>query len=167
MGLLTKPIKSLDDLFVHTLEDVYYAEQQIIKALPKMIAKVSDAQLKQGLETHLNQTKNHTKRLEQVFQMHGVEAKALKCPAIDGIIDEANEIIGDAKDSEVLDAAALAAAQAVEHYEIARYGTLIAWARQLGRTDCATVLEPTLAEEKATDKRLTEIAEARVNRVAV
>ena len=166
MGLLTKPIKTLDDLFVHTLQDIYYAEQQITKALPKMIAKVSDPALKQGFETHLNETKNQIKRLEQVFKMHGQEAKAVTCPAIDGIIEEANEILGDAKDSDVLDAAAAAAAQAVEHYEIGRYGTLISWARELGRDDCASVLEQTLAEEKATDLKLTEIAEARLNRLA-
>jgi len=167
MGLLTKPIKTLDDLFVHTLQDIYYAEQQITKALPKMIEKVSDPQLKQGFQAHLGETKNQIKRLEQVFKMHGAEAKAVKCPAIDGIIDEAQEILGDAKDHEVLDAAALASAQAVEHYEITRYGTLIAWAQQLGRNDCADVLRQTLEEEKATDRKLTEIAESRVNRVAV
>jgi ferritin-like metal-binding protein YciE len=168
MGLLTKPIKSLDDLFVHTLQDVYYAEKQITKALPNMIAKVGDPQLKQAFQTHLNETKgNQIKRLEQVFQLHRAEAKAVKCPAIDGIIEEAEEILSDSKDTEVLDAAALAAAQAVEHYEIARYGTLVAWARQLGRTDCAGLLEQTLEEEKLTDRKLTEIAEARVNRVAV
>jgi ferritin-like metal-binding protein YciE len=167
MGLLTKPIKNLDDLFVHTLQDVLYAEQRITKALPKMIQKVSDPQLQDAFRSHLEQTNTHIRRLEQVFAMHKAEAKAVTCPAIDGIIEEAEEIMGDSKDSEVLDAAALAAAQAVEHYEIARYGTLIAWARQLGRPDCASVLEPTLNEEKATDKKLTGIAEARVNRVAV
>jgi ferritin-like metal-binding protein YciE len=167
MGLLSKPIKTLDDLFVHTLQDIYYAEQQIIKALPKMIAKVTDPQLKQAFQTHLDETKNHVTRVERVFQMHGEPAKAVTCPAIDGIISEANEIMGDASDSEVLDAAALASAQAVEHYEITRYGTLAAWARQLGRTDCATVLEQNLDEEKAADMKLTGIAEARVNRVAV
>jgi ferritin-like metal-binding protein YciE len=167
MGLLTKPIKNLDDLFVHTLQDVLYAEQRITKALPKMIQKVSDPQLQDAFRSHLEQTNTHMRRLEQVFAMHKAEAKAVTCPAIDGIIEEAEEIMGDSKDSEVLDAAALAAAQAVEHYEIARYGTLIAWARQLGRPDCASVLEPTLNEEKATDKKLTGIAEARVNRVAV
>ena len=167
MGLLSKPIKTLDDLFVHTLQDIYYAEQQIIKALPKMIAKVSDPQLQQGFQTHLTETKNQVTRLEQVFKMHGESPKAVNCPAIDGILSEANEIMGDASDPEVLDAAALAAAQAVEHYEITRYGTLAAWARQLGRSDCAAVLEQTLEEEKATDLKLTAIAEARVNRVAV
>jgi ferritin-like metal-binding protein YciE len=166
MGLLTKPIKSLDDLFVHTLQDIYYAEQQITKALPKMISKVTTPELKQGLDQHLGQTRNHIKRLEQVFQMHGETPKAVTCPAIDGILEEANEIMGDAKDQDVLDAAAAAAAQAVEHYEIARYGTLIAWARELGRDDCASVLEQTLPEEKAADLKLTEIAETRINRVA-
>jgi ferritin-like metal-binding protein YciE len=167
MGLLTKPIKTLNDLFVHTLQDVYYAEQKITKALPKMIAKVTDPQLKQAFQTHLAETKNHVRRLEQVFEMHGEPVKAVTCPAIDGIVDEAEEIMGDASDPEVLDAAALASAQAVEHYEITRYGTLIAWARQLGRNDCAGVLQQTLQEEKETDLILTEIAESRVNRVAV
>jgi ferritin-like metal-binding protein YciE len=167
MGLLSKPIKNLDDLFVHTLQDVLYAEQRITKALPKMISKVSDPQLQDAFRTHLEETQNQIRRLEQVFEMHKAEAKPVTCPAIDGIITEAEEIMGDSKDSEVLDAAALAAAQAVEHYEIARYGTLIAWARQLGRPDCASVLEPTLEEEKATDRKLTDIAEARINRVAV
>ena len=152
MGFLSKPIKNLDDLFVHTLQDIYYAELQIIKALPKMIEKVGDSQVK---------------RVEQVFMMHEVPVHADGCPAIDGILDEANAILGDAKDTEVLDAAALAAAQAVEHYEISRYGTLIAWARQLGRNDCASVLEQNLKEEKAADQTLTANAEARVNRVAV
>jgi ferritin-like metal-binding protein YciE len=166
MGLLTKPIKSLDDLFVHTLQDIYYAEQQITKALPKMISKVSNPELKQGLDRHLGQTKNHIKRLEQVFQLHGEAPKAVTCPAIDGILEEANEIMGDVKDPGVLDAAAAAAAQAVEHYEIARYGTLIAWAWELGRDDSASVLGQTLSEEKAADLTLTEIAEARINRLA-
>lgn len=166
MGLLSKPIKTLDDLFVHHLQDIYYAEQQITKALPKMIGKVSDPELKQGFETHLRETRNQIERLERVFRMHGESPKATNCPAIDGIIDEAESIMGDAGDSEVLDAAALAAAQAVEHYEIARYGTLMAWAKQLGRSDCAEALGPTLEEEKATDAKLTRIAEVHLNRVA-
>jgi ferritin-like metal-binding protein YciE len=166
MGLLTKPIKTLDDLFVHTLQDIYYAEQQITKALPKMISKVTTPELKQGLQRHLEQTKNHVTRVEQVFRLHGESPKAVTCPAIDGILEEANAILGDAGDADVLDAAAAAAAQAVEHYEIARYGTLIAWARELGRDDWAAVLEPTLEEEKAADLKLTEVAEARINRLA-
>ncbi len=106
MGFLSKPIKTLDDLFVHTLQDIYYAEQKITKALPKMIEKVHDPELKQGFQTHLTETKNQVKRLEKVFQMHGMPAKAVTCPAIDGIVDEAEEILGDARDNEVLDAAA-------------------------------------------------------------
>jgi ferritin-like metal-binding protein YciE len=167
MGLLTKPIKTLDDLFVHTLQDVYYAEQKITKALPKMISKVSDQQLQSAFLTHLAETEHHVERVEDVFRMHGEPAKAVTCPAIDGIISEAEDIMGDASDPEVLDAAALASAQAVEHYEITRYGTLIAWARELGRSDWASVLQQNLDEEKATDLKLTQIAESRVNRVAI
>ena len=163
MGLFTADIKTLDDLFVHTLQDIYYAENQITKALPTMISKATDPQLKQGFETHLAETRNQIKRLEQVFQMHGQTPKAVTCPAIDGIIKEANETAGEIADKAVLDAALLAAAQAVEHYEITRYGTLIAWARQLGRDDCAAVLRQNLDEEKATDQKLTAMAESKVN----
>ena len=151
MGLFTSSIKTLDDLFVHTLQDIYYAENQITKALPTMIKKATDPQLKQGFETHLRETEGQIKRLEQVFKMHGQSAKGVDCPAIDGIIKEANEVASDVADKEVLDAALLASAQAVEHYEITRYGTLIAWAKQLGRSDCASVLQQNLDEEKATD----------------
>jgi ferritin-like metal-binding protein YciE len=167
MGLLSKPIKTLNDLFVHTLQDVYYTEQKITKALPKMVAKVSDQQLQSAFLTHLAETEHHIQRVEEVFRMHGEQPKAVTCPAIDGIVIEAEEIMKDASDPEVLDAAALASAQAVEHYEITRYGTLIAWAKELGRNDCASVLQQNLDEEKATDLKLTQIAEARVNRVAV
>ena len=166
MGLLTADINTLDALFVHTLQDIYYAENQITKALPKMISLATDAQLKSGFEQHLRETQNQIKRLEQVFQMHGQQPKAVTCPAIDGIIKEANEIAGEIADKEVLDAALLASAQAVEHYEITRYGTLIAWAKQLGRADCASVLQQNLDEEKATDKKLTAIAESKVNQKA-
>ena len=163
MALFSKDIETLDDLFVHQLRDIYYAEKRIVKALPKMIDKASDSDLKTGLRDHLDETRNHVARVEQVFEMHGVKAKAVDCPAIDGIIEEANEVIGDVADKDVLDAAIIAAAQAVEHYEIARYGTLIAWAKQLGRDDCAAVLAETLEEEKAADEKLTEVAESRVN----
>ena len=129
MGLFSKDIKTLDDLFVHQLQDVYYAERQIAQALPDMIEKATDAGLKRGLETHLGETRNHVKRLEQVFKMHGAEAKGVECPAIDGIIEEADDIVGEVDDKNVLDAALIAAAQAVEHYEMTRYGTLIAWAK--------------------------------------
>ena len=163
MGLFSKDIKTMDDLFVHQLQDIYYAENQIMKALPTMIEKATDQNLRQGFSTHLRETETQIKRIEQVFQMHGVEAKAVTCPAIDGIIKEANEVAGEVDDKRVLDAALVAAAQAVEHYEIARYGTLIAWARQLGRNDCAAVLQKTLDEEKATDHKLTKLAEGGVN----
>ena len=163
MGLFTSDIKTLDDLFVHTLQDIYYAEKQITKALPKMISMVTDPQLRSGFEQHLRETENQIKRLEQVFQMHGQPVKAVDCPAIDGIIKEANQLSGEISDKEVLDAALLASAQAVEHDEITRYGTLIAWAKQLGRPDCASVLQQNLDEEYATDKRLTAMAEAKVN----
>ena len=166
MGLFTKDIKTLDDLFVHTLQDIYYAENQITKALPKMIGKATNPELKSGFETHLAETQNQIKRLERVFEMHGHSPKAVTCPAINGIIEEANELAGDIADKEVLDAALLASAQAVEHYEITRYGTLIAWAKRLGRDDCASVLAENLAEEKATDQRLTAMAESAINRKA-
>lgn len=163
MGLFSKDIHSMDDLFVHTLRDIYYAEKQLVKALPEMADKASDAQLKQAFQAHLGETRNHIVRLEQVFKMHGVEAKGIDCPAIDGIIEEAEEVSGEVEDSAVLNAALAAAAQAAEHYEISRYGTLIAWAKQLGRNDCARVLQQNLDEEKAADRKLTEIAEARLN----
>jgi ferritin-like metal-binding protein YciE len=163
MGLFSKDIKTLDDLFVHQLQDVYYAERQIAQALPDMIEKATDAGLKRGLETHLGETRNHVKRLEQVFKMHGAEAKGVECPAIDGIIEEADDIVGEVDDKNVLDAALIAAAQAVEHYEMTRYGTLIAWAKQLGRADCARILQQNLEEEKAADSKLTALAEKNVN----
>ena len=166
MGFCSKDIAGMDDLFVHTLRDIFYAEKQIVKALPDMVEKATDPKLRQGFETHLRETEGHVKRLEQVFQMHGVSAKAVTCPAIDGILKEASEVAGEVEDKEVLDAALVAAAQAVEHYEITRYGTLVAWAKQLGRDDCAAVLQKTLDEEKATDKKLTDMAESAVNRKA-
>ena len=166
MALFSKPIKSLDDLFSHMLQDIYYAERQITKALPQMIQKATDPQLKQGFQTHLAETENQIRRLEQVFQALGQEAQGTTCAAMNGIIEEAQEIMGDADDNEVLDAAMLAAAQAVEHYEITRYGTLIAFAQQLGRTQVVSLLQQTLEEEKATDKKLTQLAESRINRRA-
>lgn len=163
MGLFSRDIHSMDDLFVHTLRDIYYAENQILKALPEMIEKSHDPQLKQTFQSHLEETRGHVERLEQVFEMHGVEASGVDCPAIDGIIEETEDIAGDVDDEEVMDAALIAAAQAVEHYEMTRYGTLVAWAKELGRTDCASVLQKNLDEEKAADKKLTVIAESRVN----
>jgi ferritin-like metal-binding protein YciE len=166
MGLFSKDIKSMDDLFVHTLRDIYYAEKQIVKALPEMVEKASNPQLKQGFQSHLRETENHVKRLDQVFKSLGQKAQGVDCPAIDGIIEEAEEVAGEVDDKSVLDAALIAAPQAVEHYEMTRYGTLIAWANQLGRRDCANLLEQTLEEEKAADKKLTAVAESQVNRKA-
>jgi len=163
MGLFTKDIKSMNDLFLHQLQDIYYAEKQLVKALPKMAQKATDPQLKQGFLTHLEETKIHVQRLEEVFKMHGAEVKAVDCPAIDGIIEEADEVAAEVADKAVLDAALINAAQAAEHYEIVRYGSLIAWARQLGRSDCASILQKTLDEEKTTDKKLTSLAEGQVN----
>ncbi len=163
MGLFTKDIKTLNDLFVHQLQDIYYAEQQLVKALPKMAEKATNPQLKQGFLTHLEETKGHVKRLEQVFEMHGAKAKAVDCPAIDGIIKEADEVSGEVADKDVLYAALINSAQAAEHYEMTRYGTLIAWAKQLGRADYAAVLQKTLEEENAADRKLTSLAESKIN----
>jgi ferritin-like metal-binding protein YciE len=165
MGFFSRDIQTMDDLFVQTLRDIYYAEQKIVQALPEMIENSANPRLKSGLEQHLAQTQQQIRRLEQVFEMNGSQPKAVDCPAIDGIIKEAKEIMGDVnlEDKRVLDAAMIGAAQAVEHYEIARYGSLIAWARQLGLDDCANILGETLQEEKAADKKLTEVAESEVN----
>jgi ferritin-like metal-binding protein YciE len=166
MGFFSADIKNINDLFLHMPRDIYYAENQIVKALPDMIEKASDPQLKQGFQSHLAETKNHVKRLEQVFQQHDEEPSGIDCPAIDGILEEADDIAGDVADKSVLDAALIAAAQAVEHYEITRYGSLIAWTRQLGRDDCASLLQQNLGEEKAADKKLTGLAESGINRAA-
>ena len=166
MGLFTRDIKTMDDLFVHTLRDIYYAEHQITKALPKMIAKTQNPELKRSFETHLSETQGQITRLEEVFRMHGHEPKGVTCEAIDGIIAEAESVMSNVADQEVLEAAMLASAQAVEHYEITRYGTLAAWAKQLGRPDCAALLHKTLEEERRTDEKLSALAESRINRRA-
>ena len=167
MGLFSKDINTMNDLFVHQLQDIYYAEKRIVGALPEMIDKATTPQLRAAFQSHLGETKNHVRRLEQVFQLYGTQADSVNCPAIDGIIEEADEVAGEVADKTVLDAALIAAGQSVEHYEIARYGTLIAWAKTLGRNDCANLLSETLAEEKAADAKLNSIAEQGVNRAAV
>jgi len=166
MGLFTKDIQSMDDLFAHQLQDMYYAENKIVGSLPDMIEKSTNPDLKTAFESHLQETKSQVRRLEQVFQLCGLETKAVDCPALDGIIEEAEEVAGDVAEDRVLDAALIAAGQSVEHYEIARYGTLIAWAKTLGRNDCANLLAQNLAEEKAADQKLTSIAESGANRAA-
>jgi ferritin-like metal-binding protein YciE len=163
MGVFRKDIKTMDNLFIHTLQDIYYAENKIVKSLPEMIENATEPQLKQGLKAHLGETHGHVKRLEQVFQMLGQKAKSVDCPAIDGIIKDAGHVTSEVDDKDVLDAAIIASGQAVEHYEITRYGSLIAWAKRLGRNDVAKVLEETLTEEKAADKKLMTIAEGKIN----
>jgi ferritin-like metal-binding protein YciE len=163
MGLFTKDIKSMDDLFLHAMQDLYYTENQIVKALPGMIDKATNRDLAAAFRNHLGETEKQVKRLEQAFELIGEKPSGASCPAIDGIIKEANGIAGEIEDKKVLDAALLAAAQAVEHYEITRYGTLIAWAEELGKAPVAKLLTTTLNEEKAADKKLTTIAERKVN----
>ena len=162
MGFFSRDIKTLNDLFIHALRAIYYAEKKIAKALPIIVDKASDNDLKDGLERHLDQTGIHIERLEKTFELLGVEAETVNCPAIDGILDEADEISDDIDDDMVMDVALIAAAQAAQHYEITRYGTLVAWARELGRADCAELLEETLAEERAADHTLTNLAESRI-----
>jgi len=163
MGLFFKDIKTMEDLYVHGLQDIYYAENKIAKSLPKMIDKASNGELKRGFQTHLKETENQIKRLERVFEMHGKEASGHKCPAIDGILREADDVMGDIEDQDVLNSAIIALAQAVEHYEITRYGALMAWAAGLGHRQSAKVLGETLKEEKATDAKLTALAERKIN----
>ncbi len=163
MGLFSKDIYSMDDLFLHVLQDIYYAEKQIVKALPDMIGKATNRELTAAFKSHLEETEAHVSRLEQAFELLGEAPKGTSCPAIDGIINEANEVAGEVDDKAVLDAALLAAAQAVEHYEIARYGTLIAWAKELDKESVAQLLAKTLDEERAADEKLTGIARKNVN----
>jgi ferritin-like metal-binding protein YciE len=166
MGLFSRDIKSMEDLFLHTLQDVYYAENQIVRALPKMIDKATNRQLSAGLRDHLRETENQVARLEQVFERLSQTPKGVDCPAIDGLIKEANEVAGEVDDKKVLDAAIIGSAQAVEHYEISRYGTLIAWAEELGHHNVVSLLNANLKEEKAADRKLNTLAEGKVNRRA-
>jgi ferritin-like metal-binding protein YciE len=158
--------KSLQDLFVHLLKDMYYAEKQILKTLPKMAKKADSNELRQAFEHHLKETEGQVERLEQVFALCDLKPAGKTCPAIKGIIEEGAEDMKDAKDPDVLDAGMIADAQAVEHYEIARYGTMIAWARQLGMADAASLLQQTLDQEYNADRLLTELAEGKLNRQA-
>lgn len=168
MGLFTKDIKTMEDMFVHGLQDIYYAEQEITKALPKMIEKATNRDLAAGLKAHLEETNSQIERLQKVFQKLGKEPKAADCPAIDGLIKEADTLVGEIDDKAVLDAAIVASAQAVEHYEIARYGTLIAWAEELGHDDVVRFLTTNLNEEKAANTKLNTVALRKgVNKKAV
>ena len=163
MGFFSKDIKTMNDLFMHGLQDLFYAENQIAKSLPDMIEKATNPQLRAGFEKHLKETEKQISRLEQVFKMLDADAKGEKCPAIDGILKEGKELMGEVGDEDVMNVGLIAAAQAVEHYEITRYGALIAWASELGRGECVPLLKASLAEEKATDQTLTALAERRVN----
>jgi ferritin-like metal-binding protein YciE len=158
-----KTDKTLDDLFLDTLKDIYYAENQIVKTLPKMAKAAQSSQLKSGFEQHLVESQGHVERLEQVFDMLGKSARGKTCEAILGIIDEGKTIMDEFKGSPALDAGLISAAQAVEHYEISRYGTLKAWAEQLGLTGAVPLLDATLKEEMATDKKLSQLAETAIN----
>ena len=166
MGLFSKDIQTMADLFAHQLKDVYYAEHRITKALPTMIKKATSPALKNAFEAHLEETQGQIKRLDEAFAKLGLKTESVTCPAIDGIIKEAEEVAGEVGDKNVLDAALVAAAQAVEHYEIARYGTLVAWAKQLGHAEAAALFAATLEEEKATDQKLTSLAGGEINRKA-
>lgn len=161
------PDKVLDDLFHDTLKDIYYAERQILKALPKMARGAQSGELREAFEKHRDQTEAHVERLQQVFEIIGKTPRGKTCPAIDGIIEEGEEVMAAFKGSPALDAGLIAAAQAVEHYEIARYGTLRQWAQDLGLRDAARLLDQTLSEEAGTDELLTRIAEGGANREAV
>ena len=166
MGLFTKDIKTLEDLFSHGLKDIFYAENQILKALPKLIKSATHPQLKKGLKDHLAETEGQMERLTQIFEMREEKPKGTKCPGINGLLAEGGELTGNVADKKVLDAAIIASAQALEHYEITRYGALIAWARELGRNDFADILEANLEEERAADAKLNRMAESRVNKLA-
>jgi ferritin-like metal-binding protein YciE len=158
------PTKTMEDLFLDGIKDIYYAERKIIAGLKKMIRGAEAQDLKAAFDKHLQETEGQVERLVQVFELLDKPARGKTCPAIDGILEEGQEILEEFKDSPALDAGLLAAAQAVEHYEIARYGTLKSWAMQLGKNDVANLLDQTLAEETKADQALTQLAEAKVNR---
>ncbi|MFO1090882.1 MAG: ferritin-like domain-containing protein [Hyphomicrobiales bacterium] len=159
-------VKSLEDLFTETLRDIYYAEKKLVSTLPKMAKMAQSPDLKQAMEKHLEETKTHVQRVEEIFEGLGKRASAKKCEAMDGIVSEAEEVASEVKAEEVVDAALISSAQTVEHYEIARYGTLCAWARELGMDDAEKLLQSTLEEEKAADEKLTMLAEEAVNQRA-
>ena len=159
--------KNLETLFHDTLKDIYYAERTILKALPKMARGAQSPELKAAFQTHKSETEVQVERLQQVFEAIGKRAQGKTCPAIDGIIEEGEEILSEYKGSPALDAGLIASAQAVEHYEMTRYGTLKRWAEVLGMSDVLTLLDATLQEEAKTDEALTALADAAANQQAV
>ncbi len=156
-------LQSLHELYITELADLYNAENQILKALPKMIEKASLNELRTALQEHLEQTREHALRLEQIFHMHGEDVKSEKCEGMKGIISEGDDLVGKNAEPAVRDAAIISAAQKVEHYEIAGYGTARTYAEQMGHTEAAGLLQKTLEEEGAADKKLTQIATSRAN----
>jgi ferritin-like metal-binding protein YciE len=160
---MAKAEKTLDNLFYDTLKDIYYAEKKIVKALPKMAKATQNAKLQAAFEKHREETEGQIERLEQVFAILGKRAQGNTCPAIDGILEEGEEIMEEYKDTPALDAGLVAAAQAVEHYEITRYGTLKRWATLLGMKDAAKLIDQNLQEESKTDDSLTKLADTEVN----
>ena len=159
-------MKNLNDLVVHFLRDMYYAEKQVLKTLPKMARNADSSALREAFEHHRDETKQQIENLEKVFEQIGLKARGVTCEAINGIIEEAKDIMSETEDASALDAGMIAAAQAVEHYEISRYGTMIAWANQLGIKDAVPVLEGILKQEYAADQKLTKLAEQALNREA-
>jgi ferritin-like metal-binding protein YciE len=157
---------TLEDLFVNELRDLYNAENQMVKALPKMAKAASSPEIRQGFEEHLEQTRHHVERLEQVFEQLGAKARGKKCQAMEGLIEEGKELMSEDAEPPVMDAGLIAAAQKVEHYEIAGYGTVRTWAEHLGHHEAAELLRQTLDEEKQTDQKLTRLAEQMVNQEA-
>ena len=156
-------METLQDLLLDELKDLYSAEQQLLKAMPKMAKTAKSTQLKQAFETHMKETQGHVDRLESVFESLGEKAKSKKCLAMEGLIKEAKEMMGEDMEDDVMDAALISIAQKVEHYEIASYGTVRTWAQQLGDEQTARALQQTLDEEGKTDKLLTELAESSIN----
>ena len=158
--------KTLNDLFLEALKDVYHAEKQLLRALPKMAKAAEAEELRAAFQTHRDETEEQIQRLEQIFEIIGKPARGKACQAMQGVIEEGKEVMEEFADSEALDAGLISAAQAVEHYEIARYGTLKTWATQLGMRDAAKLLDQTLEEEKKTDKLLSQLAETALNQKA-
>lgn len=159
-------MKTLEDLFHETLQDMYYVENKLVKTLPKLAEKASSPELKSAIEEHLAETETHVERLEQVFAEIEKEPEAKKCEALEGLLKEAEEVMADIEDENTLDAAIISSAQTVEHYEIARYGTLACWARELGQDEAESLLQEILDDEKAADEKLSALAEQSINQQA-
>jgi ferritin-like metal-binding protein YciE len=159
-------LKTMEDLFIHGLKDIYYAEKKLVQQLPKMAKKAESPELADAIEQHFKETQNQVTRLEKIFRLCDMEPRGKRCPGIEGLIEEAKEIIEEAEEPDALDAGLLATAQSVEHYEISRYGTLVAWGEELGMSDAVSLLRETLQEEKNADRLLSQLAEGKLNREA-